>query len=83
MNCNRLEQPWDGECSVSPGTIDKTEEKVRKADEEVLHTVPAAISVATGGAVIGAVFFGMPGAVVGGIAGALLGATARRRNGAS
>jgi hypothetical protein len=68
---------------VSPGTMGKTDEKLRRADEEVLHTVPAAISVATGGAVIGAVFFGMPGAIFGGIAGALLGATARRRNGAS
>jgi hypothetical protein len=45
--------------------------------------VPTALSVATGGAVIGGVFFGLPGAVVGGLAGALLGAAAHRRNAVS
>ena|SRR5215212_10764297 len=54
-----------------------------RTDAKLPRIVPSALSVATGGAVIGGVFFGMPGAVVGGVAGALLGATAHRRNGAS
>jgi hypothetical protein len=55
-----------------------------KVDREVSQIVPAALSVATGGVVMGATFFGMPGAIVGAIAGAVLGAAAvHRRNGKS
>jgi len=58
-------------------------EKWVRTDDALPHIVPTVLSVATGGAVIGGIFFGMPGAVVGSVAGALLGAVARRRNGAS
>ncbi|CAA9402984.1 MAG: hypothetical protein AVDCRST_MAG01-01-1151 [uncultured Rubrobacteraceae bacterium] len=52
-----------------------------KVNRELSQIVPAALSVATGGVVMGATFFGMPGAVVGAIVGAALGTTAvYRRN---
>ncbi len=58
-------------------------EKPVRTGDELTPLVPTALSVATGGAVIGGILLGMPGAIVGGVGGALLGATAYRRSEAS
>lgn len=55
------------------------DEKLGKADEELSRIVPAAISVATGGGVIGSVLFGPVGAIGGVVLGAIVGAITGHR----
>lgn len=52
----------------------------RKTEEEVSRIVPAAISLATGGAAIGSAFGGPVGTFAGAIAGAVAGATISHLN---